>query len=318
MPSGDLTGGTARPDAHRHARRAREGRARRRRVARVSRSSRARLADHLDALDALREMGAADADAHHRIALRQAIATWLGRLAPDSSADEVTHLGATRPRTELDRLGRRPCREAPPRSRCPWPVLRGGHGNQACSTPASTKRSAHLAPNLPPGSGRRARRAELSRTRDAGLISEGASKPRDPPDPLPVSQDHRARRVQIFLKTGVKNRTQLAARFGARIDGRPGDVQERRSEARPQIGRRASRSAVNYEWQHVIRNPPKPRLEDRRLRCSPSRRPRGYVNPRWPHRDGLKRTQPALHRSPDVDGSVPGCRPLTGKRSGRV
>lgn len=46
--------------------------------------------EHLDALDALREMAAEEPDAHHRIALRDAIAKWLARLAPDTSAAEVT------------------------------------------------------------------------------------------------------------------------------------------------------------------------------------------------------------------------------------
>lgn len=72
-----------------------------RRIIQISRG------DHLDALDALREMAAAEPDAHHRIALRQAIATWLGRLAPGSSADEVlAQLDEARSDAEIARCTR--------------------------------------------------------------------------------------------------------------------------------------------------------------------------------------------------------------------
>lgn len=45
--------------------------------------------NHLDALEALRDLAAEEPDAHHRIALRQTLATWLARLHPEGSADEV-------------------------------------------------------------------------------------------------------------------------------------------------------------------------------------------------------------------------------------
>jgi DNA-binding CsgD family transcriptional regulator/tetratricopeptide (TPR) repeat protein len=77
-----------------------------RRIVAVSRG------DHLDALGSLREMAAAEPDAHHRIALRLAVATWLGQLSPDGSAAEVVEqldrarsdaavAGCVRCRTEL-------------------------------------------------------------------------------------------------------------------------------------------------------------------------------------------------------------------------